>query len=120
MKSIHLACAAVAALSTTAFVTAEVYNDATGDVASGINNPQGILDLGLAQVSHDNTNITFMLTINGDGFSNHNWGKYMIGIATGGDQGSTTNNPWDRPISMNAYGGMTRWIGSWVDNGGGA
>ena len=66
------ACAFVAALSTAAFVTAEpsvVYNDAVNDVASGIYNPSGILDLASMEVSNDATDITFKLTINGSGFS---------------------------------------------------
>jgi len=44
----------------------------------------------------------------------------MIGIATGNGNGSNSSNGWNRPISMNAYGGMTHWVGSWVDSGGGA
>lgn len=122
MKTVLSACAAVAALSTAAFVTAEpsvVYNDATGDVASGIYNPSGILDLASMEVSNDATDIYFKLTINGAGFS-PDWGKYMIGIATGNGNGTSSGNGWNRPISMNAYGGMTHWVGSWVDSGGGA
>lgn len=122
MKTVLSACAAVAALSTAAFVTAEpsvVYNDATGDVASGIYNPSGILDLASMEVSNDATDIYFKLTVNTGSFS-PDWGKYMIGIATGNGNGTTSGNPWTRPISMNAYGGMTHWVGSWVDSGGGA
>ena len=122
MKTALSACAAVAALSTVAFVTAEpsvVYNDATNDVASGIYNPSGILDLASMEVSNDATDIYFKLTVNSAGFS-PDWGKYMIGIATGNGNGSTSSNGWNRPISMNAYGGMTHWVGSWVDSGGGA
>jgi hypothetical protein len=42
----------------------------------------------------------------------------MIGISTGA--GTTSGNGWGRPINMTSNGGMTRWVGSWVDSGGGA
>jgi hypothetical protein len=49
----------------------------------------------------------------------------MIGIATTKSAGSTTNNAWGRPILMNVATngttyGMTHWIGSWVNGGGGS
>jgi hypothetical protein len=50
-----------------------------------------------------------------------NWGKFMIGINNGSAGDTSVNgNGWGRPINMTSpTGGMTNWIGSWVDGGGG-
>jgi hypothetical protein len=48
------------------------------------------------------------------------WGKFMIGIANNKGYGTSSSDGWGRPITMSANGGMTNWIGSWVDGGGGA
>jgi len=71
------------------------------------------------EVSHTATDIIFKLTVNGS-FDNVDWGKFMVGIATNNGTGTSTGNGWGRPINMSANGGMTHWIGSWVDTGGGA
>jgi hypothetical protein len=42
----------------------------------------------------------------------------MIGISSSGTK-TATGNGWGRPINMSSNGGMTHWIGSWVDGGGG-
>jgi hypothetical protein len=69
------------------------------------------------EVTNNSTDITFKLTVNGN-VSTTAWGKFMIGIATGGT-GTTTGNGWGRPINLNSpIGGMDYWIGSWVDGGG--
>ncbi|MFM8732256.1 MAG: MYXO-CTERM sorting domain-containing protein [Phycisphaerales bacterium] len=101
------------------------YNDAVGDIASGINNAGGTLDLVSMEVSNTATDIVFRLTVNGfvQGPGATDWGKFMIGISTGSNGGdlAPNGNGWTRPISMNSpLGGMNYWIGSWVDGGGGA
>jgi hypothetical protein len=106
---------------------AEVYNDATGEAGGGPNNIStagGTLDFVSAEVTHDATDVTFKLTVNGN-ITTPDWGNFMIGIATGkgGSTGNTkTGNGWNRPINLDAgaNGGMTHWIGSWVSGGGGS
>jgi hypothetical protein len=46
----------------------------------------------------------------------------MIGIANQKTAGTQSGNGWGRPINLNAGGtnGLTHWIGSWVDGGGGS
>jgi hypothetical protein len=94
-----------------------MYFDATGDIASGIATGGGTLDLVSMEVSNTATDVIFKLTVNGS-LSSTNWGKFMIGISTGA--GATSGNGWGRPINMTSNGGMTHWVGSWVDGGGGS
>ena len=98
-----------------------VYNDATGDIHPSIATGGGTLDLVRMEVSHTATDLVFALTVNGN-LTDTNWGKFMIGISNGGAGNTSVNgNGWGRPINMGSpTGGMTNWIGSWVDNGGGA
>jgi hypothetical protein len=94
-----------------------MYLDATGDIASGISTGGGTLDLVSMEVSNTASDVIFKLTVNGS-LSSTDWGKFMIGISTGA--GATSGNGWGRPINMTSNGGMTHWVGSWVDNGGGS
>ncbi len=94
-----------------------MYLDATGDIASGIATGGGTLDLVSMEVSNTATDVIFKLTVNGS-LSSTDWGKFMIGISTGA--GATSGNGWGRPINMTSNGGMTHWVGSWVDGGGGS
>lgn len=100
-----------------------VFNDAINDIAPGLSTGGGTLDLVSMEVSNTNTDITFSLTVNGS-VNSVDWGKFMIGIANLHSAGTTTSDGWARPIFMaggsQANAGMTNWIGSWVDNGGGA
>ncbi len=95
-----------------------VYNDALNDISNNLTSGNGTLDLVSMEVSNTATDLVFSLRVNGDltGASATDWGKFMIGIATGNGAGTTSGNGWGRPINMNAAnGGMTHWIGSWVD-----
>jgi hypothetical protein len=120
--------AALAAfVASTAFanpgILASTYNDAANDIANGIATGGGTLDLLSMEVSHTATDLVFSLRVNGNvtGNGSVDWGKFMIGIATGNGSGTTSGNGWGRPINMSApNGGMTHWIGSWVDGGGGS
>ena len=99
--------------------TTSPYSDPAGDIDAGISTGNGTLDILGMEVTNDATDLTFTLTLNGD-ISTTDWGKFMIGIATGGT-GTTTGNGWNRPIDLNSpVGGMDYWVGSWVDSGGGA
>jgi hypothetical protein len=93
--------------------TTQNYPDATGEVAVG-NFPH--LDIASVDVTLDEaeTQVTFRINLAGDPVAT-NWGKYMIGIRSN-PGGATTGNGWGRPIHM--AGGMTHWIGAWVDDGG--
>ena len=100
--------------------TTSPYSDAAGDIDPGIPSAGGTLDILSMEVANTLSDITFTLTLNGD-VSTTDWGKFMIGIATGNSAGTTTGNGWGRPINLNSpVGGMNYWIGSWVDGGNGA
>ena len=114
--------AAVAAITSVLQVNANpgvIYNDAIGDIDPGITTAGGTLDLVSMEVSHTATDIQFKLTVNGN-IGSTDWGKFMVGIANNKGNGTTTSDGWNRPITMSANGGMTNWLGSWVDSGGGA
>jgi hypothetical protein len=98
---------------------ATTINDSTGDIDPGIATGSGTLDIVSMEVSNTATDIQFKMTVNGN-VSTTDWGKFMIGISTGGP-GSTSSNAWGRPIGMTSpIGGMDYWIGSWVDGGSGS
>ncbi len=114
--------AAVAAITSVLQVNANpgvLFNDAIGDIDAGISTGSGTLDLVSMEVSHTATDIQFKLTVNGN-ISSTDWGKFMVGIANNKGYGTSTSDGWARPITMSANGGMTNWLGSWVDGGGGA
>lgn len=95
-----------------------VYNDTIGDLDPSLTS-DGTVDIVSLEVSHTATDLIFDLTVNGD-FTGNDWGKFMIGMATGG-AGTTSGNGWNRPIHLDSpIGGMNYWIGAWVDGGGGA
>jgi hypothetical protein len=71
------------------------------------------------EVSNTDSDVMFKLTVNGN-IGSTDWGKFMIGIANNKGYGTGSSDGWGRPITMTANGGMTNWIGSWVDGGGGA
>jgi len=123
MKNVLSACAAVAALSTVAFVTAEpgvVYNDAANDIGAGLATAGGTADILSVEVSHTASDVQFKLTLNGS-VNATDWAKFMIGISSPGASTKTSSgNGWGRPINMSSGGGMNYWIGSWVDGGSGA
>lgn len=109
-----LAVALVGLCASTAQAT--VYNDTVGDTFAGVGGG-GILDIVSVEVTNTATDLTFKITLNAD-IQVTDWGKYMIFMDTqpGGD---TVGNPWGpRPWSMPS--GADRWIGNWVDGGGGS
>lgn len=124
---------AVFALAAAAFGaegTTSPYSDAIGDIDPGIATAGGTLDIVSMEVSNTPTDITFKLTVNGNvnpGTGGVDWGKFMIGIATGKNDGSQNGNGWGRPINLSkdndpfasSVDGMNYWIGSWVDGGSG-
>jgi hypothetical protein len=95
------------------------FNDAINDIDPGISTASGTLDLVKMEVSNTNSDVMFKLTVNGN-IGSTDWGKFMIGIANNKGYGTSSSDGWGRPITMSANGGMTNWIGSWVDGGGGA
>ena len=114
--------ATVAAITSVLQVNANpgvLFNDATGDIDVGIATGGGTLDLVSMEVSHTATDIQFKLTVNGN-IGIVDWGKFMVGIANNKGNGTSSSDGWSRPITMSANGGMTNWLGGWVDNGGGA
>jgi hypothetical protein len=95
------------------------FNDAINDIDPGISTASGTLDLVKMEVSNTATDVVFQLTVNGN-IGSTDWGKFMIGIANNKGYGTSSSDGWGRPITMSANGGMTNWIGSWADSGGGA
>jgi len=95
------------------------FNDAINDIDPGISTGSGTLDLVKMEVSNTDSDVMFKLTVNGN-IGSTDWGKFMIGIANNKGYGTSSSDGWARPITMSANGGMTNWIGSWVDGGGGA
>ena len=95
------------------------FNDAINDIDPGIATGGGTLDLVKMEVSNTASDVMFKLTVNGN-IGSTDWGKFMIGIANNKGYGTSSSDGWARPITMSANGGMTNWIGSWVDGGGGA
>ena len=97
------------------------FEDAIGDIGSGISTGGGTLDIVKMEVSDTVDDVIFRLTVNGS-IATTDWGNFMIGIANQKTAGSTTSNGWGRPIRLNAGGGngMTHWIGSWVNGSGGS
>jgi len=123
MKKILLSSVAAAAFAVSSSFavqgTTSPYTDAAGDIAPNIGTGNGTLDILGMEVTNNSTDITFKLTVNGN-VNTTDWGKFMIGFATGGT-GTTTGNGWNRPINLSSpIGGMDYWIGSWVDGGGAA
>ncbi|MBI1302763.1 MAG: hypothetical protein GC172_03115 [Phycisphaera sp.] len=114
-------CAAAVAAAITTLANSEpsvIFTDATGDIDPGLATGNGTLDLVSLEISNTTSDIVFKLTVNGN--LSTDWGKFMIGISNGG-AASNNGNGWNRPINMDSpNGGMTRWIGSWVDGGGGS
>ena len=97
------------------------FDDAIGDIDPGISTGGGTLDIVGMEVSDTVDDVIFRLTVNGS-IATTDWGNFMVGIANQKTAGSTTRNGWGRPIRLNAGGGngMTHWIGSWLDGGGGS
>ena len=95
------------------------FTDAINDIDPNIATGNGTLDLVKMEVANTSTDVVFRLTVNGN-ISTTDWGKFMVGIANNKGYGTSSGNGWGRPINMTANGGMTNWLGSWVDGGGGA
>lgn len=103
------------------------YTDAIGDIDPGISTGDGTLDITGMEVTNTATDINFKLTVNGN-VGTTVWGNFMIGIGSYNPPlGGVTGNGWNRPINLqytaDAFptpAGMDYWIGSWVNNGGGA
>jgi hypothetical protein len=95
------------------------FTDAINDIDPSISTGSGTLDLVKMEVSNTASDVVFQLTVNGN-IGSTDWGKFMIGIANNKGNGTSSSDGWGRPITMSANGGMTHWIGSWVDGGGGS
>ncbi len=107
-----LLCTLAALLVTVSLQASYIYTDSAGDIDPGLSSGGGTLDILAAEVSHDASDIIFTISLNGN-ISSTDWGKFMIGIATGDSAGTTTGNGWGRPINLDApVGGMNFWVGS--------
>ncbi len=110
----------VGALIMASSARADIIGDSTGDIDPGISTGNGTLDIISMEVMNNASDLLLSLTVNGN-VSTTDWGKFLVGIATGDTLGTITGNGWGRPINLNApTGGMNFWIGTWVDGGSGA
>lgn len=119
MKLSPFIVAAFLAAATSLSVHAVVINDSVNDIDPGIASGGGTLDILSMEVTNTDTDLLMTLTVNGN-VATTDWGKFLIGIATGGN-GTTTGNGWGRPINLDSTaGGMNYWVGSWLDTGSGS
>ena len=125
MKQTRLATLCVA-LGLASFLTpycqSATFTDATGEAT--LNSAGGTADIVSMEVTDTASDVIFVLKVNGN-TTTTDWANFMIGIATTKSAGSTNSNGWNRPIRMNVVTnatnyGMTHWIGSWVNSGGGS
>jgi hypothetical protein len=108
-----LALFVVAGLGSVASAT--TYTDSSNDL---FDNSFGHLDITSVDVTHDATNITFVVNVRGSidaGAGGANWGKYCIGIDTPGSALQDTTNGWGRNVSWGGQG-IDFWVGTWADN----
>jgi hypothetical protein len=106
----------------TPLASGAIFTDSTGDAT--LNNAGGTADIVQMEVTDNASDVIFTLRVNGN-IATTGWANFMIGIATLKSAGSTNSNAWNRPILMNVVNegvtnGMTHWIGSWVNSGGGS
>ena len=89
----------------------DIYVDPAGDIATGNAN----LDITQVEVTDDGTDLVVRLTVDD---LNADWGKYLFfADYTSGGSGDN-DNPWFRNIS--GLSGTDLFVGTWIDNGGGA
>jgi hypothetical protein len=111
-----LACGSLLGISTAQ--TIQTYTDATGEIHANVgNHPHLDITSVVVTVNAAATDVTIRINLQGSPLASggSNWGKYLVGIRSGGG-GSTTSNGWGRPIYLAS--GMTRWIGTWADAAG--
>ncbi|MFK7760162.1 MAG: PEP-CTERM sorting domain-containing protein [Phycisphaerales bacterium] len=103
---------------------ADVYTDNTGSDAAGGDLAsfffdQGFnhLDITQVEVTNDANFIYFDISVAAD-IDVTNWGKYIIGMDTGANDGDNSTDPgsWNRNIDWGR--GITNFVGSWADDGG--
>lgn len=90
---------------------AVVYDDPTGDIATG--NPN--LDITSVTVWDNGNDLGFTITVDN---LDADWGKYMLFIDYQDGGSGDNDNPWARNVS--GLGGMDFFSGMWLDGGGGA
>ena len=119
MKKTLMAAAVLAMIAGAA--QADVYGDNTGWHVSGGDMhdfffQQGFdhLDISQVEVTNDASFVYVDISVVGD-LDASSWGKYVVGINTGVNAGSTTS-AWGRNI--NWASGLTHFAGTWADDGG--
>lgn len=106
----------IVASCVTSVALGDIYNDPTGDIATG--NPN--LDITQVEVTDDGSDLSITLTLDD---LDADWGNYMIfmdlpGYLPNHMPGSPDNdNPWGRNVS--GLAGTDYFVGSWLSGGGG-
>jgi len=111
MRNLLMA-AAIASLAGAA--SADVYTDTAGDINPATFGGFPHLDILQVEVTNDASFLYFDITVAGD-LDATNWGKYLVGMDTGREPGSSTG-AWGRNVDWGS--GVTDYIGTWADDGG--
>lgn len=117
MKKLLVLAAVVSAVSP---AMAVIYSDALGDVNSPMTtygNPN--VDLASLEITNTATNIAFKFTTNAASITSPDWINLNVVMRLGGgpiDNGANGNG-WLRPYAL--AGGADRFVGGWVNGGGG-
>jgi hypothetical protein len=118
LKSMLISAMAVSAVA----ANAVVYTDATGDLTSPMPFGNNNLDIASLEITNTATTISFKWTTAGTTLAGggNDWGKYLVLIRRPGASSldtSPTGNGWGRRVTL--AGGSDRYLGGWVDGGGG-
>lgn len=97
-----------AMMAASSSLAAVVYDDPTGDIATG--NPN--LDITSVTVWDNGNDLGFTITVDN---LDADWGKYMLFIDYQDGGSGDNDNPWARNVS--GLGGMDFFSGMWLDNG---
>lgn len=119
MKNLRIA-AMIGALAAVVPAMATIYSDALNDVNAPMTtygNPN--VDLASLEITNTATQISFKFTTNSPDIITPNWIKLNVIMRSGAGPYDTaaTGNGWGRPYNMT--GGANKFIGGWVDSGGG-
>ncbi len=117
MKKVLVLAAIVSAVSP---AMAVIYNDALGDVNAPMTTyGNANVDLASLEITNTATSISFKFATNSPSITSPDWIKLNVVMRLGGgplDAGANGNG-WSRPYAL--AGGADRFIGGWVDGGGG-
>ena len=95
---------------------AVVFNDALNDVSEPMASNNVNFDMSGFEITNTLSSITFAFTVDSPDVTTNGWQKFNVIMRKGGGPLSGSNG-WGRNYSL--AGGADRFIGGWVDGGGG-